>query len=158
MAAVRTFTRALPIYRPSIPGHAHCTAFRTPVASESELRRLVYTENFGWNLFTIYNDILVAELLRGEHASLGSVASTDSNHNHQEWETIDEMSLENDVPHPSTVVPEGRPSLNGPRPKGYLPVFQRSLLRPEYVIIRQETSSSIVNGTCHTSQCAPHSS
>lgn len=138
MAAVRTLPRTLPIYRPSIPGHAHCTAFRSPVASASELRPLIYSENFGWNLFTIYNDILVAELLRaeeGESSSAAPAALSDSDVYRRQWEEVDDIELEDDVSTSSAGLPQGRPSLEGPRPKGYMPVFQRSLLRPEYVSV-----------------------
>lgn len=137
MAAVRSLSRTLPIYRPSIPGHAQCTTYRTPVASASELHPLMYAENYGWNLFTVYNDILVTELLRAEGRAPETVGGVGDSNTvdalvQRTWEE-DEKDLEGDdgawrsaaVPNPPRV------SLEGPRPTGYLPVFQRSLLRPE---------------------------
>jgi hypothetical protein len=161
MTSMRALPRTMTLYRPSVPGHAHCTTHRTPASIEAELAPLDYDMNFGWNLFTVYNDILVEELLRTQDLNTSTDGAGIDEHDfggHPENaamgddQDLEEMGLrfrrrsraigdeqsqeEDDKFHiaKKEVLLELRPSVFGPRPRGYLPIFQRSLLRPECVL------------------------
>lgn len=103
------------LVRPTIPGHAYCGRFRAPVASPAELVPISWGEWHSWSVFPALNDAWVTEMRKSE-APFGA-------------------PLEKQVERQGKVGKWGEngAAMSGERPRGWLPVYWRSLLRPEWV-------------------------
>lgn len=111
LSTLRSFARTTTLVRPTIPGHTHCAAFRTPVPSPAELAPPEqWAQSYGWAAHPALNDAWVAAMRAAQVPAVR--------------------------PPPRRKGGAGRwgergEAMGGGRPRGWVPVYWRSLLRPE---------------------------